>query len=347
MNENPLIKKVKISQIISETRDAKTFVLAPPDDWQPQYKPGQFLTLVFYTEHGEKRRSYSISSSPALNEPLSITVKKVDNGEFSRLLNYTAKVGDILYTSGISGMFQLPENINTATQYFFIAAGSGITPCYSQIKTILATATSKVILIYSNKSEADTIYYEQLKNLQEQYKERFSIRFLFSNIFDVYRSRLSNWLLQQLLNDYLMADEEHRSLFYICGPFEYMQTVTITLLNRVPAQTIFKENFSTLPRMIIPRPPDTNAHIVTIKISNREYKLPVQYPKSILASAKAQKIELPYSCEAGRCGSCVATCTKGKTWMAYNEVLTDKEVEKGRVLVCQAYPVGGDVELEF
>lgn len=344
--ETNLIKRVRITGIIVETPNTRSFVLEPMDGWQPEYRSGQFLTLVFYTPHGEKRRSYSISSSPALKEQLQITVKKMDNGEFSRMLVYGAKVGDVLHTSGVSGMFLLPGKVEEARQYFFIAAGSGITPCFSLIKTVLAEGKSDVVLIYSNKSIDDAIFYLQLKQLESQYTERLKIRFLFSDVFNVYESRLSNWLLQQLLNDYLIA-EAGKSLFYICGPFEYMQTVTITLLNRVPAETIFKENFDTLPRRIIPEPPDTEAHAVTIHINDHILHFTSQYPQSILATAKANNIDLPYSCEAGRCGSCIATCTKGKVWMAYNEVLTDREVEEGRVLVCQGYAVGGDVEILY
>lgn len=344
--ESSLIKRVKIAAVIAETANARTFVLEPLDGWVPVYRPGQFLTLVFYTPHGEKRRSYSISSSPAMAEPLCITVKKMDNGEFSRLLVYQAKAGDELYTSGISGMFLLPQQMDTPEQYFFIAAGSGITPCFSLIKTILAAGRSNVVLIYSNKSREDTIFYDQLKALEETYGSRLRVRFLFSSVFNVYESRLSNWLLQHLLNEYLIS-EEGRSLFYICGPFEYMQTVTITLLNRVPPECIFKENFDTLPRRVIPKPPDTASHLITVRIGGSTYRFTSQYPRSILATAKANNIDLPYSCEAGRCGSCVATCTKGSVWMAYNEVLTDREVEQGRVLVCQGYAVGGDAELEF
>ncbi|MES1221666.1 MAG: 2Fe-2S iron-sulfur cluster binding domain-containing protein [Bacteroidota bacterium] len=56
---------------------------------------------------------------------------------------------------------------------------------------------------------------------------------------------------------------------------------------------------------------------------------------------------MPYSCEAGNCGSCAATCTKGKVWMAYNEVLMDDEIAKGKILTCQGYAVDGDVVIEF
>jgi ring-1,2-phenylacetyl-CoA epoxidase subunit PaaE len=341
---DPLYKRLQISAIVTETQNAKTFVLQPLN-WKPEYKAGQFLTLVFETNFGEKRRSFSISSAPLLKEPLTITVKKLDNGEFSRWLLYKAAKDDILYASGTGGFFVLPEN-TAARQFFFLAAGSGITPCYSLIRTILATTNEKVVLIYSNRSEDDTIFYEQLRSLQSQYKERFIIRFLFSNVQDVFKSRLSNWLLQQLLHQYLVNKDE--AIFYLCGPVDYMIMAIITLkANGIGEKNIIKENYSALPRLSIPRPPDIDPHNVTIRFNGEEFILTVQYPQTILASAKANNIPLPYSCEAGRCGSCVATCISGKVWMAYNEVLMDEEIEKGRILTCQAFPIDGDVVIEI
>jgi ferredoxin-NADP reductase len=342
-----IIKKVKIVAVHTETPQAKTFVLEPQDGWQPEYQPGQFLTFVFQTPYGEKRRSYSISSAPELGEPLSITVKKVDNGEFSRFLVYQVKTGDILYTSGISGFFQLPSKTLGIEQFFFLAAGSGITPCFSLIKTILASGTQQIVLIYSNKTEEDTIFLQALMDLQQQYKQRFDIRFLYSNRFSVYHSRLSKWLLLHLLEEYPIASKD-KAYFYLCGPFDYMQTIRITLLGEsIPSAHIIKEDFSSLPRLIVPKPPDMSAHQVTVRLPQQTHQLKVQYPQSILAAAKAQHVDLPYSCEAGRCGSCVATCTKGKVWMAYNEVLTDQEMAKGRILTCQGFPIDGDVEISF
>ena len=346
MEDRSIIKRLKIIKIIQETRDAKTFVLEPLDDWKPDYKPGQFITLIFNTKHGEKRRSYSLSSSSLLNETLSITVKKVDNGEFSRFMLQHLSVGDLLYSSGISGMFILPEKILPSNHFCFLAAGSGIVPCYSLIKTLLASTNNKITLIYSNKNPEETIFYDALHELKEKYKTRLEIRFLFSVNNNIYQKRLSKWLLEQLVEEYLEKDLSN-TLFYLCGPFEYMQTIEITLRIHTPKENLIKENFSSFPRLILPEPPDKKAHCVTIHINGKEHFLMVQYPKSILATAKENKIELPYSCEAGRCSSCVATCTKGKIWMAYNEVLVDKEVEKGRVLVCQGFPIEGDAELVY
>lgn len=345
MPDHSIVKKLRIREIISETVSAKTFVLDP--EWEAEYKAGQFLTLVFDTPFGEKRRSYSISSSPDLQEHLSITVKRLANGEFSRPLLDYAKPGDILYTQGISGFFCMPDDSNWVEQVFFLAAGSGITPCFSIIKSLLHTTSKNIVLVYSNRSVPDAIFYSQLQKLQRQYAHRFDILFLFSNNQQLESSRLNKWLLEKILIEH-MQQEKEKSLFFLCGPFEYMQMATIVLLTHgIPAANIKKEVFEFLPRAIKPVPPDTRAHEVTIHIGNRKHVVTVQYPNTILSAAKARSIELPYSCESGRCGSCVATCTSGKTWMAYNEVLVDEELAKGRVLVCQAYPVFGDVGIDF
>jgi len=346
MADSSLLRRLKITRIVQETTHAKTFVLEALDGWQPEYRPGQFITLVFRTRHGEKRRSYSMSSSSVLNEPLSITVKKVDNGEFSRYMLENLKAGDILVTSGINGMFTLPGKIGEDQEFCFLAAGSGIVPCFSLIRTILATTTNKVTLIYSNKDQEETIFYKDLLELKANYPSRFTNRFLFSTTNDVYQKRLSKWLLEHILAEYHKKDLEN-TLFYLCGPFDYMQTIEITLRVYTGKENILKENFSSLPRLILPEPPDKMEHKVTIHINGKIHTLRVKFPKSILATAKERGIELPYSCEAGRCSSCVASCTQGRVWMAYNEVLVDKEVEKGRILVCQGFPVGGDAEIVY
>lgn len=345
--DKSIIKEVEIVSVIHETADARTLVLKPLHGWQPRYKAGQFLTLIFNTPGGEKRRSYSISSCPDTGEPLSITVKKIDNGEFSRWLVYKANPGDILSTSGVGGFFVLPENVQGKT-FCFLAAGSGITPCFSLIKTLLLTTSQDVFLFYSNKSEKDTIFLKPLQDLMQQYPHRFHIHFMYSDRLDVYNSRMSNMVLNWLFDKHFAHRDKSSLLFYICGPFDYKLMAMISLHNNgISDKQIFKEDFSTLPPVRLPEPPDKDMHKVTLHLHGKVHVIEVQYPKSITASARDQHINMPYSCEAGRCGSCVATCISGKVWMAYNEVLMDEEIERGRVLTCQGYPIGGDVELVF
>ncbi|MBV4358037.1 ferredoxin--NADP reductase [Pinibacter aurantiacus] len=339
---------LKITNIIEETSQSKTFVVAPLAEKQITYKAGQFLTFVFSKHDMEERRSFSISSTPLLNEPLSITVKRLDNGEYSRKLIDNTSVGDELVTIGASGFFTLPDDISAFRQIFFFAAGSGITPVLPLIKTLLHSNTDlKMVLIYSNRSVADTIFYKALQELASKFPNKFTIEFLFSDAKNLGRARLSKWLLNVLLKEYSTCPY-HQTLFYLCGPFDYMRMATIQLLAEgVPGPNIHKENFTTFKVETKELPPDTLPHMITIEANGNVYDLVSQYPQTILQAAKKADITLPYSCEAGRCGTCSATCISGKVWMSYNEVLMDDEIAKGRVLTCVGYPVGGDVILKF
>ncbi len=136
VQQSPYIP-LEVTQIRSDTANTKSFILKQLHGNPIRYKPGQFLTLIFKKKNSEERRSYSISSTPDLGEPLTITVKRIDNGEFSRYLFDVVQEGDVLYTIGASGYFTLPENLAHHTQLFFFAAGSGITPILPLIKTAL------------------------------------------------------------------------------------------------------------------------------------------------------------------------------------------------------------------
>ncbi|MEP6747556.1 MAG: iron-sulfur cluster-binding domain-containing protein [Bacteroidota bacterium] len=343
-----LYRTMRVTNIYSETDDCKTFCLVPADNEPFHYQPGQFLTFVFTKITGEERRSYSASSTPALHEPLSITVKRLENGEYSRKLFDNAAKGDLIITTGAAGFFVLPDNIFLYKEIFFLAAGSGITPIYSLIKTLLHRHPHvRVILIYSNRSRSSTIFYEMLQQLSALFADRFVIEFLFSSAVNLERARLSKWLLGILLEEYSGASYAE-TLFYTCGPFDYMRMVTIELLeNRVPLQHIKKENFTPVKIESKTLPPDLHKHSIEINIQQKKYHIETQHPKTILQAAKKAGIVLPYSCESGRCGSCAATCVQGKVWMSYNEVLMDDEMEKGRILTCTGYPVGGDIVLKF
>jgi len=339
------IHRVQVTGIIRETADTKTFVLRPLDGWKPVYAAGQFLTLVFRDGDEEERRSYSVSSAIVRGEPLSITVKKVDNGLFSRYLLGYITVGDVLSTTGFSGLFCLPQVPDEYENYFFLAAGSGIIPCYALIRALLATTSKRIILVYSNHTPKDTIFYEQLKTLQQENKSRFELRFLFSDSGHYRDARLSKPLLQEFLLQYLRMENDS-TMFYTCGPELYMQVVIITLITQgIKKENIRRESFDSRPRAYMPKPPDEGLHLVTINFHGRVYHLVSGWPHSILATAKTQQVSIPYSCEAGRCGSCVATCVSGKVWMAYNEVLTDDELARGMILTCQAFPIYGPVEI--
>jgi ring-1,2-phenylacetyl-CoA epoxidase subunit PaaE len=331
-----------IDSIVQETSDTKSFVLKSSGN-PISYQPGQFLTLL-HPLSSSIRRSYSLSSHPVLDQHLQITVKRIANGEFSRWLFDRAMIGDHLQTIGASGFFTLPDDLSNNTTLFFLAAGSGITPVFSLLKEVLFQRKQQVVLVYSSRSEIETIFYRELRTLEKKFPERLSIVFLFSGDKNLYRARLSKFLLTELIHQHVSG--KTKTLVYLCGPHDYMQMARITLLTEgIPLENIRTEKFNTDKPIIKELPPDTNQHQVSIEYQGRKFLLAVKYPSTILQTAKLQGIDLPYSCEAGRCGTCAATCLSGKIWMSRNEVLLDKEMKKGRVLTCTGYPVGGDVEL--
>jgi ferredoxin-NADP reductase len=342
-----LYKIITIKEIKEEVKGFKTFTFeAIP---AISYQAGQYLTLVDYINEEEVRRSYSITSSPALNEPLTIGVKRIENGVLSRKLIDQAKPGDTWQTTGTGGFFTWPSEISTVQQAFFFAAGSGITPIYSLIKTALHQYPHiQIVLIYSNASADKAVFRNELEQLANQYPEQLQIEFLYSNAPNLNKARLHRDLLLQLLKTYTRASINN-VLYYICGPEAYMRMCMYILQEQgIPKEQIKRENFviqKNIPVRV--EPPDKSRHQVTIRSGEKQIQFPVTYPQTILSAAEAAGFSLPYSCRVGRCGNCAARCVEGQVWMSYNEVLSDREVNNGFILTCTASPIYSDVMLEL
>jgi len=327
--------------------NARTLVLRPAPGQMLPYAAGQYLTLVREAHGREARRSYSFSSAPALGEAPAITVKRVDNGLFSRWLVDAVRVGDVLRTSGTGGFFTLPAAAEEYQQLILLAAGSGITPIFSLLKTALHQQPQlAVLLCYSNRTPAETLFLPELQALAQQFPQRLHLELFFSHDPVLYRAHLHRELLAQLVARHAPAPPA-RTLAYLCGPLDFMRMGTYGLHEAgLPLAHIRRELFHTGQPAAAPlAPPDTAAHTVTLLLRGQAHRLPVQYPRTILQAAKQAGLQLPYSCEAGQCGSCAARCLQGRVWMKVNEVLTDRELARGLVLTCTGYPVGGDVTL--
>lgn len=337
--------ELKVREVREETADTKSFVFDSHKELS--YQPGQFLTLIKKGLSVEIRRQYSFSSHPVFDPFPTITVKRINNGEISRWLFDNVKVGDALMSNGASGLFTLPQHIKEFNTVLLLAAGSGITPLLSIMKDILFFQPHlKVILIYSNHDEESTIFLKTLRSLENQFPERLRIEFLFSNAKNLMRARLGKSVLEELFQLYVA--QPAKTLAYVCGPLDYRQMAMVTLIAQgIPPTQVFKEVFHTPPARQQALPPETNKHTVLISFEGAIHKIDTQYPVNILQAAKAKGIDLPYSCEAGRCGACAATCTKGEVWMQRNEVLTDADLAKGRILTCTGFPINGDAYLQF
>lgn len=337
-------KEITITRIKTELKDVKTFFFEYTDQQRRSYRPGQFITLL--SGDGKERRSYSLSTLPNDEYP-GFTVKRVDNGVFSRKLIDQTRVGDQFKIIEPTGFFTIPETISNYNAVYFFAAGIGITPIYPIIRSLLDTTRLHLKLIYSNRSIEQTLFYHELNALSDKYAGRLVIEYLFSNAADLSKARLNKQAVRQVL---LCTGtiEKQKSLFFVCGPFTYMRMVILGLEEQdILPENIKKENFTILPAQGFIPSRDTRTHIVQIKMGTNNFTFQTTFPDTILRSARKNGIQLPYSCETGQCGTCAAICIKGTVWMSYNEVLTDREIDNGYILTCTGYAADGDVILKM
>jgi len=328
----------KVLQSIPETRDATTYILGT--DSPIIYEAGQFLTFLF-DHHGEEvRRSFSIASTPCVDDTIGITVKKKVNGEYSRYILENWRPGTIVYSLPASGRFTIDINTDVPPHIIFLAAGSGIVPIYSLIKKLMYFSEAHATLIYQNRDEDSVIYKQQLNLLLQQYPNRFHQIDLFSNPrrSTTIPRRLNNGLLESLMIQLLNDQARTGLLFYTCGPAAFMRMVQFTLrVMGFREDQMRKENFTI---EYIPVPffhLDATPHQVTVHNKDKTHQFTSTYPTSILQAALNNGIELPFSFKAGICSTCVAKCIRGSVKMSINEVLTEKDLAEGLVLTCVGY----------
>lgn len=345
--------QLRIQDIIQRPGHNITIVLEPVSGRKPAYKAGQFLTLSFILSGREVRRSYSLSSSPDVDEPLSITVKRVDNGEISRLLHHKTHIGDVLTGHEPQGLFTYTPEPDKRRTVFLFAAGVGITPLFSIMKTALvAERESRVVLIFSNSAPETTPFLEEIKQWEARYPDRLTVIWLFSNNKNLMKARLNRFILVEFIEKHLFFRKED-ALFYTCGPVVYMDLCRFTLLGLgFDAAQIKRETF--LPPENdeddddeTEKEVDKTSYSVQIHFKQAVYQLVVPYNHSILDEALKNGIRLPYSCRSGMCSTCIARCTAGGVRMDYNEVLTDQDIESGSVLVCTGHPIRNGTVIEY
>lgn len=342
-----------ITRIIEQPNDVRTFELSTPEGFT--HLPGQFISVELPAGNNTIRRAYSLHSAPVLNEPFAFSVKRIDNGQGSRFLHEQINVGNSLTVWEASGMFTYTPDPQQHNNLLLLAAGTGITPIFSILKSALAVEPlTTITLVYSNHSAEQTLFYEELQHLQQQYGERLNIIFLWSNSKNLLKARLNRALLEELATQY--APVTPHTLCYMCGPADYMLMCRIVLLTLGFSEAqLFKETF------VLPEDEaddddaslqtETFTEIKTCKVevrlrTGKTHQLNVSSDQTILSVLLAHKIEFPYSCQTGICATCTANVVSGTVRMQRNEVLTDREVNNGRVLLCTAVPVSNEVVIE-
>ncbi|MVM29761.1 2Fe-2S iron-sulfur cluster binding domain-containing protein [Spirosoma sp. HMF4905] len=340
--------QLRIVRIVPETGDSNSYFLEPLNGQFIPYHAGQFLTLIILHNGHEVRRSYSLSSTPE-EKALRLTIKRVQNGEISRYLHDTLRIGDVVTSLYPAGRFTLDED--QAGDVVLFGAGSGITPLFGLIKQMLGEESAqRVTLFYSSPNERNIIFRDELNDLQDQFPERFRLIYLLSNPSDDWsglRGRLNNVMLERLLPELIGASNPEEVRFYVCGPGDYMRMIQFTLVfSGFRSEQIRRENFVVEPVFLTPPPLSAQDRTVLLRFRGHEVEIQVPAYKSILQAALDEGIHLPYSCRGGRCSTCAARCLSGSVHMTINDVLTERDLSQGWVLTCTGFPESDGVVID-
>jgi 3-ketosteroid 9alpha-monooxygenase subunit B len=333
---------LRITKIVQETQDARSFVLEVPADLADKfrYRAGQFLTFRVPHDGGTFNRCYSLSSAPETDgQHLKVTVKRVTGGKGSNWFNDALAEGGSLHVLPPAGRFVLRDG--TAPLLLF-GGGSGITPMMSLIKSALRSGTRKVRLFYANRDKPSIIFDKELLNLLTSHPGRLEV----IHHLDAEQGLTKPEEILAALKGYEQAEA------YLCGPGPFMTLVERTLADAgMPRDKVLVERFEASGNDAVPPEPqdegDVIPSVITIHFENKVHKVPYKKGQTILEAARAAGLNPLSSCEEGFCASCAAKTIKGKVVLAKNDIYTEDDLANSWILTCQGHCFGPEVEITY
>lgn len=320
-----------VAQITRETEDARSYALLVPDALQQSfaYRAGQHLTFRVNVDGEILLRSYSLSSSPEAGGLPVVTVKRIPGGRASGWFHAHVDAGTQLEVSAPTGRF-VCEDMDAPL--FFCAAGSGITPVLSMIRSALVSTSRAMTLYYANRDGGSTIFAAEIARLSRDYPDRLTMHLHYDDIHGFPESGEIAALLSSVAHCQL----------YLCGPGPFMQTVleAADAAGMAPGR-IHLERFDAAarePDVAAPAVSPAAACDATVTLGGARHVVRVASGQSLLQAALACGVDAPYACEEGYCGSCAAKCVDGAVVHARNDVFSADELAAGWILTCQARP---------
>jgi 3-ketosteroid 9alpha-monooxygenase subunit B len=334
---------LKISKIVQETPDARSFVLEVPEALADKfkYRAGQFLTFRVPHADGAFNRCYSLSSAPETDGTrLKVTVKRVVGGKGSNWFNDELKEGGDLHVLPPAGRFVLKDT-GTAPLLLF-GAGSGITPMMSLIKSALKSGTRRIRLFYANRDKPSIIFDKELIDLLGSHASRLEVIHHLDSEQGLTKS-------EEILA--AMKGLEGAEA-YLCGPGPFMTLVERMLVDAgMPRDKVLVERFEASGNDAVPVEAPEEGDVVpseiTIHIDNKAHKVPYKKGQTILEAARAAGLNPLSSCEEGFCASCAAKRIKGKVVLAKNDIYTADDLANNWILTCQGHCFGAEVEITY
>ncbi|WNJ19969.1 iron-sulfur cluster-binding domain-containing protein [Pontibacter sp. G13] len=338
-----------VQQRIQESPDTVSLILSQPLVDRITYTPGQYITLQVELEGVLYYRNYSLSSAPQIDRHLRITVKRKSGGKVSPYLVDEVQVGDELTFLAPTGDFRLETATKNNRHVAFFGGGSGMAPLMSMIRCLLYDEpASRASLIDVHRTQQDLLFHTTLSELLQAFPDRFFVHHFITQPRDsiefphqVGRPKdpwLESWWHAQA------ADRPET--VYLCGPTPFMDQVERVLTQVGASPSLFtRESYEADIELETQRIPGGKSHAVTIHVGDHTHHIQVPAGATILDAALSKGISLPYSCKRGTCSTCMSKIVKGHLIMEEPSALLPFEVERGKVLICQARPTDDEVEI--
>lgn len=325
-----------IAEVVDEAPDARSFAFEIPPALNDvfDYRAGQFCTFRATVQGESVVRCYSMSSSPDVDERLTVTAKRVPGGRMSNWMNDALATGSSIEVMPPAGLFVLHD---TDAPIVAFAGGSGITPVFSIIKSALATTERSIVLVYANRDAESVIFADQITRLEAGSSGRLVVH----HHLDSERGFLDAFACAAFANDRVDAH------FYVCGPGPYMDVVEAGLdIAGVDTSQVFVERFESPASLPAPIEASVTESLV-VRLGRRRHTVDYRPGDTILEAARRAGLSPPYSCESGNCATCMAHLDKGAAVMRRNNALSADEIDDGWVLTCQALPTSREVVVNY
>jgi 3-ketosteroid 9alpha-monooxygenase subunit B len=337
MTSNVRSYRLRVAEVVPETADACSLVFDSPGF---DYRPGQFLTLRIPSDRcGSVARCYSLSSSPHVDTRLKVTVQRTVDGYGSNWICDSVSAGDEIESLAPAGIFS-PSSLDTDLLLF--AAGSGITPVMSIVKSALSAGSGRVVLLYANRDEQSVIFAAELTSLVAEHPSRLTVIHWLESV----QGLPSVPSLAALAAPYTEYEA------FICGPAPFMAAVRSALTDLgVERGRVHLERFKSLganpfEQAVIAESTARTAS-VTVTLDGTKHQLDWPSDTKLLDLLLARGVDAPYSCREGACSACACRLVAGEVKMLNNDVLDEEDLADGIRLACQSLPVTDEVEISY
>ena len=357
---------LKVKEVKAETKSATVVTFDVPADLKEKFaaKHGQYLTLRFDIKGQDVRRAYSLCSSPSMDKNLKIGVKRVPRGLVSNHINDNLKAGDAIEVMPPQGHFNTDLATEQAKDYLLVAAGSGVTPMLSILKTVLEEEPkSNVYLIYGNRSEEGIMFKAELDALEKRYAGQLQVIHTLSKpavrkeggVFGLFAKKIVDWkgrtgrIDAKLVKEVIANRKPGRAVeCFLCGPVGMMTTIEGTLKSAgVDEENIHIEWFTAPATSSDGKTINGSGAKATIVMNGKTIELALLPNETILDGLLRIDEDPPYSCMSGACSTCVCKLQKGQAEMERCLALSDDEVANGYLLSCSAIPTTDEIEVNF